>query len=83
MEARIESLKADLESDEVTAKNKAQVATRLSAFTIAQRHFIPFLTLPTGTMTEFAADAKSKVPIYKNVDTDADPFAKRPFVNIA
>ncbi|KAK6508699.1 hypothetical protein TWF506_010777 [Arthrobotrys conoides] len=83
VEARIESLKADLANDAVTAKNKPQVLTRLSAFTAAQRHSVPFLTLPIETMTEFAADAKQKIAIYKIADTDADPFAKRPFVNVA
>ncbi|KAK6329780.1 hypothetical protein TWF730_006079 [Orbilia blumenaviensis] len=83
VEARIESLRADLEDDAVTASNKAQVATRLSAFTTAQRHSIPFLTLPIDTMTEFAADGTQKIAIYRIVETDPDPFAKRPFVNVA
>ncbi|KAK6512604.1 hypothetical protein TWF481_001487 [Arthrobotrys musiformis] len=83
VEARIESLKADLENSAVTAKNKAQVLTRLTAFTTAQRHSVPFLTLPIDTMTEFVVDASQKIAIYKIAETDPDPFEKRPFVNIS
>ncbi|EPS42055.1 hypothetical protein H072_3956 [Dactylellina haptotyla CBS 200.50] len=82
-DARIASLRADLDDPNVTATNKAQIETRLAEFTTAQRHSTPFFTLPIDTMIEFAADASQKIALYKMVDTDADPFAKRPFTNVA
>ncbi|KAK6527311.1 hypothetical protein TWF281_010497 [Arthrobotrys megalospora] len=83
LETRLESLRADLSNTAILATNKAQVATRLNAFMTAQRHSPAFLTLPIDTMTEFATDATQKIALYKMVDTDPDPFAKRPFTNVA